>query len=368
MSVFAFPKKLLHTPLSRRSILAALGTLGLGSSASGLTQQRNSRDLRLSLAMIENYDRTGPVLSGAVKPKGIQPAPLRLGPAELFRRVAQDADIDVSEMSTSTFMMLKSRRDERYTGLPVFPSRNFRHGYIFVNRNSGIRKPEDLKGRRVGVPEYQTTAALWQRALLQDDFGLKAEEMEWFEGGLDEPDAPERFHADLPAAIHLSRIGPGETLSRLLETGKLDAVIGPAEPESFRRTSHVVRLFPDFRTAELEYFKRTGFFPIMHMVVVRTEVYRSHPWVAESLFEAFQEAKRIGFKRLWETWDLASAVPWLLSDLEEIREVFGADHWPYGIAGNRPLLERMTQASFEQGLSPRKLEVNELFAAETWKT
>jgi 4,5-dihydroxyphthalate decarboxylase len=290
------------------------------------------------------------------------------GPAALFRQVAQQADFDVSEMSTSTFMILTSRGDDRYVGIPVYPSRNFRHGYVFINRNSGISRPEDLAGKQVGMVEYQTTAALWQRIFLQDDYGIRAQQIEWSEGGLNTPDEPERFHVDMPSDIHLSRIGPGETLSQMLEEGKLDALIGPAEPECFRRASHIERLFPDYRSVEKDYSKRSGFFPIMHLVVIRREIYQEHPWVAQSLFDAFQSALASQFERIRNTSVLACALPWLMSDLEEIDEVFGGEHWPYGIAKNKALLERMTQASFEQGLSSRKLEVEELFVKETWQT
>ena len=197
---------------------------------------------------------------------------------------------------------------------------------------------------------------------------MLAEQIEWFEGGLDEPDAPERFHVEVPSNIRLSRIGEGETLSRLLEEGDLDAVVGPAEPECFQRAAHISRLFPNYRQVEQDYYRRTRFFPIMHMVVVRSEVYRAHPWVAQSLFKAFGDAKALGFERLRQTWDLPCALPWIMSDLEEIEQIFGANHWPYGIAQNEALLERMTQASYEQGLSIRKLDVRELFAEETWGT
>jgi 4,5-dihydroxyphthalate decarboxylase len=323
----------------------------------------------LSLACLDNYDRTRPLLDGSVKARGIQLLTVTHPPGGiLFRRVAQQTEFDIAEMSTSTFMTMKSRGDDRYIGIPVFPSRNFRHGFVFINRRSGIIRPEDLAGKSVGMSEYQTTAALWQRTFLQDDYGVRANQIEWLEGGLNEPDRPERYHVDMPSDIHLSRIGPGQTLNQMLEEGKLDAVIGPGTPECFRRASHIERLFPDFRSVEKDYYKRTGYFPIMHMVVLRREIYQEYPWVAQSIFEAFESAKASGLERLRKTGILACALPWLLSDLEEIEEVFGGDHWPYGISKNAALLERMTQASFEQGLSAKKLAVQELFATEMWQT
>jgi len=364
--------------LSRRAWLTRLAfAASAAAGASAATPEVRARQtgekdapkatLKLSLACIDNYDRTRALLDGTVKPEGIDLKGEAIGPADLFRRVAQRAEFQVSEMSTSTFMILKSQGDDRYVGIPVFPSRNFRHGYIFINRRSGIARPEDLAGKRIGAPEYQTTAALWQRSFLQDDYGIKPERIEWFEGGLDAPE-PERYHVEISGGVHVQRIKAGETLSRLLEEGRLDAVMGPAEPECFRRASHIARLFPDYKRVEQDYFRRTKFFPIMHMLVLRNDVYRENPWAAMSIFKAFQSAKEKGMQRLWETWDLPCAVPWLLPELEETRAIFGPDHWPYGIAANQGVLERMTRASLEQGLSPKKLAARDLFARETWQT
>ena len=375
MSITSSLSHLSGGKISRRFWLAQLGTLSLGTAACSLgtgqgegEETESGSDLQLSFACVDNYDRTRPLLDGTVKPEGIVLQSKAEGPGELFRKVAQQTDFDVSEMSTSTFMILTSRGDDRYVGIPAFPSRNFRHGYVFVNRRSGINRPEDLAGKRLGMVEYQTTAALWQRTFLQDDYGIKANQIEWFEGGLNEPDEPERFHVDMPPDIHLSRIGPGETLSQMLEEGRLDALIGPTVPESFKRAAHIERLFPDYRSVEKDYYRRSGFFPIMHLVVIRREIYQQHPWVAQSIFEAFQSAFSPQLERIRNTGVLACSLPWLMADLEEIEEVFGEEHWPYGIAKNKALLERMTQASFEQGLSARKLEVEELFAEETWQT
>jgi len=365
--------------ISRRFWLTQLGALGLGTAACNLgpgtdqamkeETEESGDNLQLSLACLDNWDRTRPLMDGSVKARGIQLLTVPQPPGgALFRRVAQHTEFDIAEMSTSTFMIMTSGRDDRYIGIPAFPSRNFRHGYVFVNRRSGITRPEDLAGKRVGMSEYQTTAAVWQRAFLQDDYGVRANQIEWLEGGLNEPNRPERYHVDMPSDIHLGRIGPGETLNQMLEEGQLDAVIGPGTPECLKRASHIERLFPDFRSVEKDYYKRTGFFPIMHLVVIRRELYQEYPWVAQSIFDAFELAKASELQRLRHTGNLACALPWLLSDLEEIDEVFDGDHWPYGISKNEALLERMTQASFEQGLSSRKLEVRELFAEETWQT
>jgi 4,5-dihydroxyphthalate decarboxylase len=324
--------------------------------------------LKLSLACVPNYDRTGPLLDGTIRPSGIEFIPSPLPPNDLFRRMAQFAEFDVSEMSFSTFTAMKSRDDQGYVGLPIFPSRSFRHGFIVVNTSSGIQKPEDLRGKRVGVAEYQQTASLWIRGMLKDEYGVAAEDVLWFEGGMDE-NRPERFAIELPSSLRYQRIRPDQTLSRMLEQGELDAVLGARFPACFwRGEPHVKRLFPNYREVERDYFRRTGFFPVMHMVVVRRSIYEQHPWIVQNIYEAFNQAKNAGLDRLWDTGSLASALPWLLNDMEEIRDVFGGDPFPYGIQKNRTLLEYMTAMSFDQGLSPRKLELTDLFARETLDT
>jgi 4,5-dihydroxyphthalate decarboxylase len=267
-------------------------------------------------------------------------------------------------MSVSTFMAMRSRDDNRYVGLPIFPSRSFRHGFIVINVESGIRKPEDLRDRRVGIAEYQQTASVWLRGILKDEYGIGSEDVLWFEGGMDYH-RPERFALELPGSLRYQRIRADQTLSDMLERGELDAVLGARLPACFwRGAPQVRRLFPDYRAVERAYFERTGFFPIMHLVVLRRAIYEQHRWVAANILQAFTQAKDAGIARLWDTGSLACGVPWLLDELEEIRAVFGGDAWPYGIARNRAALEYIAAMSYDQGLSPRKLELADLFAPE----
>jgi 4,5-dihydroxyphthalate decarboxylase len=322
--------------------------------------------LRLSLACVPNYDRTGPLLEGRTQPEGIEFAPRTAvtRPSELFRRIAQDGEFDVSEMSVSTFLVMLTRGDDRYVGLPIFPSRSFRHGFIFVNAHSGIREPQDLAGKRVGVTEYQQTAAVWIRSFLRDDYGLRAEQMEWVEGGL-EGFRPERLAVELPGPVRIGRIGPDQNLDAMLQAGEIDALLGASLPASFRQgVPHVQRLFPDYRAAERAYFERTGYFPIMHLVVVRRPVYEEHPWVARAIYDAFEQAKAQALARLWEVGTLAVSLPWLLPDWEEVQTVFGGDAFPYGLARNRATLEYLLRVSHAEGLSARAIRPEELFVPE----
>jgi 4,5-dihydroxyphthalate decarboxylase len=270
-------------------------------------------------------------------------------------------------MSASSYMLLRSTGDDRLVGLPLFPSRVFRHGYIFVNARAGIERPQDLVGREVGVHEYQQTAVLWMRALLQHDYDVRPESIRWRYGGVRTPGYQERLHHDVPPGVSLTPIPADQTLEGMLESGALDALMSPAPPLALqRRSPDVRRLFPDYRSVERDYFRRTGYYPIMHMVVVRRDVYEANRWVAVALLEAFSAAKRLGMARLREQGAVAVGVPWLGAALDEVDELFGGDAFPYGLEANRPVLEAMMQYSYEQGLAVQKLDPRELFAPETW--
>jgi 4,5-dihydroxyphthalate decarboxylase len=325
--------------------------------------------LQLTLACVPNYDRTGPLLDGRVQPEGVALQTTAVPrPSELFRRIAQFGEFDVSEMSVSTFLVMLSRGDDRYVGLPVFPSRSFRHGFIFVNANAGIQRVEDLPGRRVGVTEYQQTAALWIRAFLEDDYDVRAADLEWFEGGLDSF-RPERLAVELPPRVRIQRLAANQNLDTMLVRGEIDALLGASLPPSFLQgTTHVQRLIPDYRPVERAYYERTGFFPIMHMVVLRRALYEQHPWLARSIYHAFEQAKAPAVARLGDASSLACSLPWIIPDVEEVRAVFGGDAFPYGLARNQHTLDYLLQRSHAEGLSARPLAAADLFARETWDT
>jgi len=311
--------------------------------------------LTLTLACWD-YDRTLALRIGEVKPEGIDLTYLCLPPEESFFRQLKDQEFDVSEMSLSSYITVRTRGETPFVAIPVFPSRIFRHSCVFINADSGIRKPEDLAGRRVGVPYYQMTAAVWVRGFLQHDFGVPPEAIRWVVGG----EMPGRLSG--PASIKADPLAPGESLELMLEAGKLDALITAYLPESFRRGSPVVRrLFPDPRPVEEEYFRRTGIFPIMHTVVMREDLYRDYPWVARSLYRAFEESKARVLKRLYDVNALAVTLPWLVLEIEETRRLMGEEFWAYGIEPNRRTLETLAQYLVEQKLAERTLSLEELF-------
>ena len=323
--------------------------------------------LSLRYAGVAYFDRTRPLELGEVVPEGIDLEFVGFdNVGELFRRMAQEADFEVSEMSLSTLCMMVSRGDDRLVGIPVFPSRAFRQSQIYVHAGAGIEKPQDLAGRRVGVPEYQMTAALWIRAVLEHDYGVPPSAVRWQTGGLKTPAYQERFHHDLPEGVTLERIPADKALEPMLAAGELDALIHAHQPDEFRAGNPAVaRLFPDYRAVERDYYGRTGLFPIMHTVVVRRDVYDANPWIARSLLDAFEEAKRRARERLRDQDTLAVMHPWLAAELDCVKAEFGGDPFAYGLEANRKVLEATTQYSFEQGLSVRKLDPAELFAAET---
>lgn len=312
------------------------------------------------------YDRVQGLISGEVAPEGIELHFLPLSVEEIFWRQARHAEFDVSECSLSTFCMLRSRGDERFVAIPVFTSRFFRHSCIFINTQKGIRSPQEIRGRVVGVPEYQMTAPVWQRGIFQEEYGVHPREILWRNGGEETPGRIEKVPLKLPSEIRLEPIPPEKTLSRMLDEGEIDALFTAREPSCFRNGSpNVARLFPNYRETEEQYFRKTSIFPIMHTVVIRQEVYRKNPWVAVNLFKAFCEAKDEAVRRYSETAALQVTLPWLVPEVERTRKIMGDDWWPYGLGRNRKTLETFLRYHHEQGLSQKLLRLEDLFAAET---
>ena len=303
-----------------------------------------------------NYDRTRALSDGTVLPEGMELNYVPMRPAETFWRMLNNEEFDASEMSLSSYTILRSQGDERFIALPVFPSRIFRQSCLYVNSRSGIRRPEDLKGRRLGAADYQMTAAVWTRGFLQHEHGVLPEDLNWVVG------APVRSGVRIPERIRIENIGPDRSLDAMLENGELDALVGVTFPRSFLAGSRRVRrLFPDYRRIEEAYFRRTGIFPIMHTVVLRSSLFEAEPWVAISLYKAFVQAKQINDRLLYDTDALHASLPWLIDEIERSRRVFGRDVWDYSIEGSRPTLEALVQYLDEQGLSARKMSVEELF-------
>ncbi len=322
--------------------------------------------LKLTYAGQIYLDRTMPLRTGEVSPEGIDLNYLIVPVGDLFRRTCQNAEFEAAELSLSSYMLMRSRGDDRYIAVPVFPSRNFRHNGVYVNTRAGIERPQDLIGKNVGVTEYQMTAALWIRAFLQYDYGVTPQSIHWWKGGLTTPFHTDRLAHDTPPGVQLDPIPSDQSLEGMLDSGGLDALVTPSPPLPFRAGSpNIRRLFPDYWQVEREYFQRTGCFPIMHTVVVRRDVYEANRWVPRTLFEAFTESKRLGMMRLREVGQLAVSIPWLATQLEEVDRIFDGDAFKYGFDANLSTLESMTQYSYEQGLSKRKLDPRELFAPET---
>jgi len=321
--------------------------------------------LRLTLACW-NYDRTRALADGTVRPEGIDLEYLGLDVEETFFRMLRHREFDAAEMSLSSYSVTLGRDDSPFVAIPVFPSRLFRHSCIFVSAKSGIRDPRELAGRRIGVPEYQMTAPVWIRGILQDEYGVAPPSVEYFTGGVEEPGRGEKIALDLPAAIRINPIGPKQTLAQMLADGEIDALYTARTPSTFAtRPGSVRRLFDDYVAAERDYFRRTRIFPIMHTVVIRRDVYRANPWVARSLYKAFVEAKRRARADLEHTHALASMLPWQVAHVEEARRELGDDWWPYGLAANRAVLETFLRYHHEQGLSKKRLAPEDLFAPET---
>jgi len=323
--------------------------------------------LRLTLACWD-YDRTRALADGRVQAEGIDLNFLPLHVEETFFRMLRNREFDVAEMSLSSYCVSLMREDPAFVAIPVFPSRFFRHSCIFVSTKSGIAKPQDLIGKRFGVPEYQMTAPVWIRGILADEYGVEPTSVRYFTGGEEEPGRDEKLKLNLPPAFSVTPIGPDQTLSQMLADGEIDALHTARTPSTFySRPDDVKRLFPDFVAVEKDYFRRTGIFPIMHVVAIRRSVYEANRWIAQSLFKAFQAAQQLTYDNLAVTSAMTTMLPWQVAAVEEARAELGDDWWPYGFAKNRAVLDTFLRYHHEQGLSSRRLQPEELFAPETFE-
>ena len=321
--------------------------------------------LKLSFACW-NYDRTRALMDGTVPVDGIDLNYLNLPVEETFFRMARFQEFDVAEMSLSSYCVALSKPERPFVALPIFPSRFFRHSSIYVNANSGINEPKDLIGKRIASPEYQMTAPVWIRGILSDHYGVPVDAQPYLFGGEEEAGRIEKMKLQLPPNIQVNPIGPTQTLSKMLHDGELDALYTARMPSSFLKgDGKVKRLFENYVDVERAYYRETGIFPIMHTVVIRREVYEANRWIAQSLTKAFIAAQRKTYEDLYETAALKAMLPWLTAHVEDARREFGDDWWSYGLEKNRKTLETFTRYHHEQGLSPRKLGVSELFAPES---
>ncbi|HMA50073.1 MAG TPA: ABC transporter substrate-binding protein [Magnetospirillaceae bacterium] len=321
--------------------------------------------LALSIA-IGDYDRIRPLVNGEVQMDGVDPVFMFLSPEEIFFRAFRFGAFDICELSLSSFVVKTAAGDNPYVGVPVFPSRAFRHTAICIRTDRGIHEPADLKGRRLGTPEYQLTACVWARALLDDEYGVKPADIAWVRGGMEEAGRPEKIALSLPPDIRLESAPEGRTLSQMLEDGEIDGIVGPRMPSCYERGHPDIGwLFPDPTRAAADYFRKTRIFPIMHVLGIRRELVERHPWLPMAAYKAFDAAKRMALARLGDTSATKVTLPFVEEQLRAARQLMGPDFWSYGMAANHHVLDRFLHHHHSQGLSARRLDVAELFHPAT---
>lgn len=321
--------------------------------------------LHLALAC-SNYDRLRALFDGRVSPEGIELNCLDLPVEETFFRMLRHHEFDIAEMSLSSYVLQLFSENPRLIAIPIFPSRFFRHSCVFINTASGIREAKDLIGKRVGTPEFQMTAGVWMRGILSDDYQVPVSSVTYFRGGEEQPGRLEKIAVSPLPEIRLESIPETKTLSGMLESGEIDALYTARAPSSFENGSGKVRrLFENYQAVEQQYYSRTKIFPIMHVVVIRREVYDKARWIAQSLYKAFSRAHNLAYKDLYDSGALSCMLPWLVRHAEETRALMGVDFWPCGLERNAHTLDTFLRYSFEQGLSKRRLKPDELFARES---
>lgn len=309
-----------------------------------------------------DYDRTRPLIDGRVVPEGINLDVTVLRPREIFPRMLEAQEFDASEISLASYASLVGRGASPFVAIPVAVSKIFRHSCIYVRADSGIQRPQDLRGKRVGTTQISSTAVVFINGMLEDEYGVRQEDMHWFMGGLDAPTQRPLIPLDLPDRTRLEFLPEGQTLEAMFAAGELDALFSIYFPTPFlQRDPSIRRLFPDFRRTEEDYYRRTGIFPVMHTVALRKELHARHPWVAHRLYDAFVEAGALARRELYDTDALRISLPWLLDHVEESQRVFGEDFWQHGIEANRPVWEAIGRYVHAQGLSPRPVHADELF-------
>jgi 4,5-dihydroxyphthalate decarboxylase len=308
------------------------------------------------------YDRMLALYTGDVRVEGVD---LNFlvddNPRNIFDRMAAAQEFDASEFSSSEYISRFVAQKCPFVAIPVFASRMFRHSFIFVNRKH-IKNAKDLEGKRVGVPVYTMTAAIFIRGLLSDEHGVDFSQNEWVEGDINSTNS----HGDptiLPTVkkMSISANRSGKSLSQLLADGELQAIIGTAVPDCFGRNQDIVRLYPDFRVSEIQYYRRTKIFPIMHTVVIRRDVHEKNPFVATALYRALNQAKDMALEKMKYRGTLRYMLPWMTEELDQVDAVFGGDPWPYGIEANRPTLNALVRYLVEQGVISAAPRIDDLF-------
>ena len=325
--------------------------------------------LQLSVA-IGDYDRMRPLVDGAVQIDGVDPQYMLLDPEEIFFRAFRYGDFDICELSMSSYTVKTAAGNCPYIAVPVFPSRAFRHTSIYV-RTDRIQSPADLKGKRIGLPEYQLTANVWVRMILEEEYGVRPADVTWVRGGYEQPGRVEKISLNLPPDVRVEDAGPDETISGLLASGKLDAVIGPRAPSCFDRGEpHVGYLFADPQAAGAAWYRKTRLFPIMHTLGIRRTLADKHPWLPGAVTKAFERSKAVALAKLGDTSATKVTLPFVEEQLRAARALIGDDFWAYGLEPNRHVLQRFLERHHAECLSQRLVTPEELFhpaSLETFK-
>lgn len=310
-----------------------------------------------------SYDRTEALRTGEVPIEGIDLNYLSIeAPREIFDRMVGGLEFDVSELSCSEFISMTAAGKYPFVALPVFPSRTFRHGFIYINKNSGVSAPKDLEGKRIGVPLYTQTAAIWIRGHLMHRYGVNLDSLRWVQGAVEKTGTHGKPHALAPLKpVNIEQNKSGHSLGELLVKGEIDALIGSRQPDELGRSANIARLFPDYRSVEREFYIQTKIFPVMHLVAIRRDVYEKNRWIANSLYKAFLDAKKYALVRMRFSGSQCYMLPWQRADVDEIDEIFGGDPWPYGVEANRPTLAALVQYMAEQNFIAQPMPIEELF-------
>jgi 4,5-dihydroxyphthalate decarboxylase len=324
-------------------------------------------NLSLSVA-VGDYDRNRPLINGVVRIDGVDGVFMTLSPEEIFFRAFRSRDFDICELSLSSFTLRTAMGDCPYVGVPAFVSRMFRHTSIWV-RTDRIKVPADLKGKKVGLPEWQLTANVWARAMLEDDHGVKGSDIHWIRGGIEHAGRPEKITVKLPAGVRMDDAPEGKTISQMLIDGEIDGFMAPRPPSFMTpETRNVGWLFADPVAAATDYFKRTGIFPIMHLIGIRRTLVEKHPFLPLAVFKAFAQSKAAAMAALSDTSATKVTLPFVEERLKEARDLMGDDFWAYGVEPNRKTLEVFLRHHHAQGLSPRVVKVEELFHPSVYET
>ena len=319
-------------------------------------------DLELTAAF-GDYDRTNILKMGAVRPEGVNLRVLSLPPAEIFFRMCRYQEFDLSEMSMGAHMFLLGEGNSPFVGMPAFPSRVFRHSMVYANTDSGVDEVADLNGKRVAIREWGMTAVVWIVGILAEEYGLDVGSVDWV--AAIEPRVP----IPMPPGARIRYMKPGQTVSNMLDSGEVDGALIHQVPECFAKGSpSVKRLFPDYKAAETAYYKRTGVHPMMHCVVLRRDVHEQNPWALGSIYQAMCEAREKTLELLSDNGALSAMIPFLPAVMDETREIFGDDFWPYGVEANRASLEKLLSYAHAQRLTPGPLEVADLFGESVRNT